>query len=388
MKEGNMKIFTREELRILTAAAQAPCVSIYLPTHRLPTENQQDRTRLKNLIRQAQESLQAYGLRPAEAESLLEPVTNLLGTISFWKDKRDGLALFISPGMFRQYQLPTTFEPLVVVAHRFHLKPLLAFLGGHEFFVLALSQNAVRLFEGSRFGLSAIDDLEGVPKSLADALKYDEQIKHLQFRTGMGGGGARGERSAMFHGQSAEDAKDKILRYFRQIDQGLQDFLREEPAPLVLAGVEYLLPIYKEANTYPHLLGEGITGNPEGLSPEDLHRQAWALVEPHFHQEQEKAAARYRQLAGTGRTANDLGEIVSAAYHGRVECLFVAVGRQQWGDYDPGANALHLHPEAQAGSFDILDLAATQTLLQGGVVYAVEPGEVPDAALLAAIFRY
>jgi hypothetical protein len=383
-----MKIFTRDELRTLTAATQAPCVSIYLPTHRVPTENQQDRTRLKNLIRQAQESLQAYGLRPTEAESLLEPVTRLLGTISFWKDKRDGLALFISPGMFRQYQLPTAFEPLVVVAHRFHLKPLLAFLGGNEFFVLALSQNAVRLFEGWRFGLSAIDDLEGVPKSLADALKYDELIKHQQFRTGIGGGGARGERAATFHGQSADDAKDKILRYFRQIDQGLQDFLREEQAPLVLAGVEYLLPIYKEANTYQHLLGEGITGNPEGLSPEDLHRQAWALMGPYFKRAQEQAAARYRQLAGTGRTANDPGEIVPASYHGRVECLFVAVGRQQWGDYDPGANELHLHPEARPGSFDILDLAATQTLLQGGVVYAVEPGEMPDATLLAAVLRY
>jgi hypothetical protein len=92
-----MKIFTREELRTLTASAQAPFVSLYMPTHRVATENQQDRTRLKNLIRQAQESLQTYGLRPAEAESFLEPVTNLLGTISFWKDKRDGLARYISP---------------------------------------------------------------------------------------------------------------------------------------------------------------------------------------------------------------------------------------------------------------------------------------------------
>jgi len=383
-----MRIFTRDELRTLTAAPQAPCLSIYMPTHRLPTENQQDRTRLKNLIRQAQESLQAYGLRPAEAESFLEPVANLLGAIPFWKDKRDGLALFISPGRFRLYQLPTAFEPLVVVAHRFHLKPLLTFLGGDEFFVLALSQNAVRLFEGSRFGLSAIDDLEGVPKSLADALKYDELVKQVQFRTGIGVGGARGERAAMFHGQSADDAKDRILRYFRQIDQGLQDFLREEQAPLVLAGVEYLLPIYKEVNTYQHLLSEGVTGNPEGVSPEDLHRQTWALVEPYFKREQEKAAARYRQLAGTGRTANDPREIVPAAYHGRVECLFVAVGRQQWGDYDPGTNQVSVHPEAQPGSFDILDLAAIQTLLHGGAVYAVEPAEVPEEALLAAIFRY
>jgi hypothetical protein len=382
-----MKIFTRDELRTLTASLQTPCVSIYLPTHRVATENQQDRTRLKNLIRQAQESLQTYGLRPAEAEALLEPATRLLGAIPFWKEKRDGLALFISPGMFRNYQLPISFEPLVVVAHRFHIKPLLALLGGNEFFVLALSQNAVKLFEGSRFGLSVVDDPEGVPKSLADALKYDDLEKQLQFRTGAGAGG-KGGRPAMFHGQESEDAKDRIQRYFRQIDQGLRDLLREAQAPLVLAGVEYLLPIYKEINTYQHLLNGGITGNPEGVHQDDLHRQAWALVEPYFKREQEDAAGRYRQLAGTGRTSVDPREIVPAAYHGRLEVLFVAVGRQQWGDFDPAANRVDLHPEPQPGSFDVLDLAATQTLLHGGAVYAVEPSTMPDDTWLAAVFRY
>ncbi len=383
-----MRIFTRDELRTLAESPQTPCVSLYMPTHRLPTENQQDRTRLKNLIRQAQEGLLTYGLRAAESETLLEPAVKLVGAIPFWKDKRDGLALFLTPAMFRYYQLPITFEPLVVVGHRFHIKPLLTLLGGNEFFVLALSQNAVRLFEGSRFGLSAIDDLEGVPKSLADALKYDELIKQLQFRTGLGVGGARGERAAMFHGQEAQDTKDRIQRYFRQIDQGLRELLREAQAPLVLAGVEYLLPIYKEVNTYQHVLNGGITGNPEGVSPEDLHRQAWALVEPYFKREQQEAAARFRKLAGTGRTSQDAREIVPAAYHGRVECLLVAVGRQQWGDFDPGTSQTHLHAEAQLGDFDLLDLAATQTLLHGGAVYAVEAAEVPDGALLAAIWRY
>lgn len=38
--------------------------------------------------------------------------------------------------------------------------------------------------------------------------------------------------------------------------------------PLVLAGVEYLLPIYRRANTYPYLLDGGVTGNPEGRRPD------------------------------------------------------------------------------------------------------------------------
>jgi len=36
----------------------------------------------------------------------------------------------------------------------------------------------------------------------------------------------------------------------------------------------------------------------------------------------------------------------------------------------------------------MLDLAAVQTWLNGGAVYAVEPGAVPGAGELAAVFRY
>jgi hypothetical protein len=44
--------------------------------------------------------------------------------------------------------------------------------------------------------------LEDVPTSIAEALKYDDPEKNLQFHTGTTGGGG-GERSAMFHGQGA-----------------------------------------------------------------------------------------------------------------------------------------------------------------------------------------
>ncbi len=385
-----MKVFTREELRILTEARQGPCVSMYMPTHRVPTETQQDRTRLKNLLRRAQDSLLAAGFRSQEAESMLEPAGRLLRETLFWKDQRDGLALFLSPGWHRHYLLPVSFEELVVVTDRFHLKPLLSLLGGSEFFILALSQNAVRLLEGSRFGVSEFNELEGVPKNLAEALKYDEPEKQLQFHTGTGARGERGDRAAMFHGHGVgtDDAKDRILRYFRQIDDGLHQLLREEQAPLVLAGVEYLQPIYREVNTYQYLIDQAITGNPEGMGPEDLHRQAWTIVRPYFRQTQLEAAAQYRQLAGTGKASTDVEEIVPAAHHGRVGTLFVAVGRQQWGDFEPGSSQVTIHSQAQPGGQDLLDLAAIQTLLHGGAVYAVEPGEVPERAPVAAVFRY
>jgi hypothetical protein len=187
---------------------------------------------------------------------------------------------------------------------------------------------------------------------------------------------------------ATHEPHDAVLRYFHQIDTGLRAFLRDEHAPLVLAGVEYLLPIYRRANTYPYLLGEGVTGNPEGLRPEALQEQAWAIVQPYFQQAQEGAMAQYRDLLGTGRATNDITAIVTAAYDGRINTLFVPIGVQQWGIFNGESRTVEVHPEAVIGDEDLLDVAAVYTLLRRGTVYAVIPEQMPEHTPAAAILRY
>jgi hypothetical protein len=223
---------------------------------------------------------------------------------------------------------------------------------------------------------------------LSEALKYDDPEKQLQFHTRAPAAG--GERAAMFHGHAVgkDDAKDDILRFFQEVDQGLQKIFREERAPLVLAGVDYLLPIYREANSYSRVMEEGMTGNPEGLKPEELQKEAWGLVEPYFLKVQQEATARYKQLAGGDRTSNEIEKIIPAALEGRVDLLFVAVGVQRWGTLDPVTFSVHFHEEPGPRDEDLLDFAALHTLLNGGTVYAVNPEEVPDEAPVAAVFRY
>ena len=382
-----MALLTVEALRHLTEIKQGPCVSIYLPTHRIPTEIEQDRLRLKNLLGKAEDSLVDLGLRTPKAKAILQPAQRLLLETPFWKGQKDGLAIFLAPKTFHSYPMPLEVPELVVVSERFHLKPLLALFSTSEFYILALSQNEVRLFQASQYSVSEVD-LGDVPKSLSEALKYDDPQKQLQFHTGTQKG--TGERAAMFHGHGVgtDDAKSNLLRFCQQLDRGLHDILRHEQAPLVVAGVDYLLPIFTEASSYAHVLPEGVAGNPEGLSPEELQRQAWPVVEPYFNQARREAEIKYRELVGTGRTSHELKEIVPAAYHGRVEILFVAVGRQEWGVYDAQRNELQLSAEARPGAEDLLDAAATQTLLKGGTVFSVEPPAVPDGPPMAAIFRY
>jgi len=91
---------------------------------------------------------------------------------------------------------------------------------------------------------------------------------------------------------------------------------------------------------------------------------------------------------GTWLASDAIEEALPAAFYGRVESLFVALDQEQWGRFDPATNTLALHTEAESGDVDLLDVAAIQTLLHGGKVYAVERTEMPGDSLVAAVFRY
>ncbi|MBI4633519.1 MAG: hypothetical protein HY742_06490 [Deltaproteobacteria bacterium] len=382
-----MNALSKDELKNLIKNQKGFCVSLFMPTHRSGAETQQNQIRLKNLLREAEEKLVAGGMRPQEAKALLEQAQGLSGNIPFWRKQSDGLALFLSPEMFGFYCLPATFEKLVVVSNRFHLKPLLPLLGVEKrFYILALSQNNLRFIEGTAQGAREID-LETIPRNLDEALRYDEPEKQIRFHTGKSGNGKRTTMTSG-HGSTRDDAKENIFKYFRLIDKGLRNLLRDERAPLVLAGVDYLFPIYREANTYANLMNEGIPGNPEGMSTEQLHKQALALVTPSFRNTENDALSLYRQSSGTGLTSNDIGEIVPAAYHGRVGMLFFATGYQEWGAIDSEGNIARRGKGEKSSEEDLLDFAAIHTFLNGGTVFPLAQEKIPDNTPLAAVFRY
>ncbi len=373
------------DLETLLEADEGLRVSLYMPA--VPSDPAGQQIILKNLVGEAEQRLVDAGLRSPDARDLLRPARELLQKLSFWRNHKEGLAMFLAPEFFGVHRLPLECDELIVVSGRFHIKPLLPFFSGNRrFYVLALSQNDVRLFEGTHYGINELE-LKAIPTSLSEALQRDTPEKHLQFHTR-----TPTQRAALFHGHGggADESRHKqdILKFFQQVADGLSNLLATENAPLVLAGVGYILAIYREANTYGNLLADEITGNPENLTPEELHKEAWAIAGPVFQRDQEKAVARYHEMKAEGLATTALEGIVSSAYFKRVETLFVAIGYQRWGRFDPDANVVSVHEEEESGDQDLLDFAAVHALLNGGAVYAVEPAEVPDAASIAAVLRY
>jgi hypothetical protein len=378
-----MDVVLADDLKRLATAGPGPCVSLFLPTHRAGTETVQDPIRLKNLLTEADDRLRSLGLRSPEAAELLAPAAALLDEPTFWRYQADGLAIFLRPQSFRAFRLPLRFPELASVGDRFHVKPLLPYFAadGH-FFVLALSQNEIRLLEGSRHQVDEVE-LGEVPASLADALRYEDPERELLFHVIGGGTGAR----AVFHGHGAGDEfdKERLGRFFREVDRGLGDILGSEHAPLVLAGVQYATAIYREVSTYPELTDQVIAGNPDHLRPEELHAAAWAIIEPRFRAGLAADLARFRELDGTGRTSRAVADALSAVWAGRVAVLFASADEERWGTVTE--DGIQVHDDAQPGDEDLLNGAVVAAIGTGARIHVLPSEELP-AAPIAAILRY
>jgi hypothetical protein len=376
-----MNTITAKELRALMNLPGEPCLSFYQPTE--PGGAEKDPIMFKNLITDAEEKLLAKGMSADAVKKLLRPAQALLKDPAFWKNGAQGLAFFLTPEENRCYRLRKAFGPSVMVGPHFFVKPLLALIEPEDrFYVLSLNQKRIRLWEGDANGLNEIE-LKTMPTSLAEALRFHDRDEPLEYHTAKVGG----HWSAVFHGQGVgiDTVKDDLRLYFQKIDRGLHEYLPAK-APLILAGVEYLWPIYRKANHHPHLHERGIAGNTEQWSPRELHEKAWNLVRDTFEKPLYKVRNQYAALSGTGRTCKEPAETIRAACEGRLETLFVALDREAWGHWNSAANEVTVHPNAMNGDEDLFNLAAINASAHGAKVFVMPAREMPESNAIAGIY--
>lgn len=373
--------FARREFDELAKFQASMCVSLYLPTHRAGAEVEQDPIRFRNLLAAAERELTELEWRRGDIEELLDVANQLHGNGEWWSHQAAGLAVFIAPGVFRAFRAPIAFEELAVVSPRFHLRPLLPLITGDElFWVLALSQNAVRLFRGSRQAIMEVD-IGQTPTSMAQALAHEDPERQLQVWTS----GPAGAGHFHGHGGGGEEDKATLERYFRAVDRGIGDILAGSVAPLVLAGVSYYGPIYRSVSKYPHIVEEILAGNAEDLSAVDLHERAWPLAHQRAAARRVAILDRYAQSHAAHRGVEGFSEVNAAADDGRVETLLLPRRDHCWVSHDR-AQALTIHNERAPGDIDLLDEVAWRVLDTGGDVVVMDDEDVPGA--IAAIVRY
>ena len=384
-----MSLISKDEIRNLVNQHPDICVSLYLPTFRTGLEVRQNSIRFKDLLRRAETRLSESGLRGNEQEKILEPARRLLEDEIFWMQQRDGLVVFLSRNGMKFHCLPLRFEETLEVGTSYYLKPLLPLLGDNvEYYLLALDQKKVRLFLCDRFAISEIE-LKGFPTGIDEALKYDdfERQPKLQVKSPRAGS----ERVSIFHGHgtgASSQHKNEILRFFQQVDRGIQRYINGGNTPLVLCGPEFLLPIYHKANSYSHIVVKGVDKDPQWISDEELHGLSLEAMDDLFKRDLQNATDKFHRLLNSGLASAEMEHVVPAAYQGRVEYLFVDTTHQERGAFDTQTQQVSRDNKDKFNSFDLLDFAAVHTVLREGTVFGMETAGLQVNKPIAAVYRY
>jgi hypothetical protein len=379
----NQGLITEKEFMELSRVHDLRCTSIFIPTERAGQEvdRGQGQIRLKNCLKEVRQKLEAEGWNSARVRKYLEPAGELLEENNFWRNQSDGLAVFLREEEIRFYTLPVHFDTKIYMADHFYLLPLIPYFNDNgRFYLLALSQQQVRLFEGSRHSISEVITGEDVPRRLEDVVGYDFRDSSLQFRTHQGG-----EAGTMFHGQGAgkDDSGPEVEKYFRAVDAGVKELIGDDRVPLVLACVDENFPLYRELTFHQQVAGY-IPGHPDEADPLLLHEKAWDIVKDHFLQDRQKRTGQIQDLSASGRTSTDVGEIVPSAVEGRVDSLFIRKGEDLLGIYDMTGRRVQVDGE-RPNSVSLFNMAAVHTLENGGRVFTSMPGE---ATKINALMRY
>ncbi len=382
-----MDLLTCSDLRALASVDDGWCVSITMPTHPVGREGQQDAVRLKNLVTAAEKQLIARGMRGVEARELLAPMLKLPHEGAIWEKRRHGLAIFRSEEKLLVYWLAMPLDEAVIVGQRFYVKRLLpAIRVSQQVYVLAASRNHVRLLKSTWQGIENLRP-PGLPANIKEALNLQVADRGEQVHSGMRGD--LGKEAGVFHGQGghSDTLKEELVEYFRLIDESVRPVLRETPLPLILAGVEYELALFRMVSEYTQIADETLHGNFDYVEDYALCTQASQLAQRYYDTERRQALARYCALADTNLASDNIAKIVPAAHQGRIDTLFADPRAEEFGRYCPDRNCIEITSQPDP-TLDLVELSIAQTIRHNGTVYAAAAGELPSACPLRAIFRY
>lgn len=373
---------TVKDLQDLASVDEDVCVSLYLPTHPSAPESHQDPVRLRNLLDEAENRLLQQGQRRPDVEKLLKPARDLVGEEYFWTHQSDGLAIFLTQDSIRRFRLPAPFEQCIEVAGQFLITPLVSLLRpGHAFYILAVSQNSCRLFRGTQFQVEE-EELEELPDDLQSALGWwrEREISfHSQPPRGPGD-------FPLIHGHDEDDKEIDLTAYLRQVADPLKSLLHNKSAPLLFAGVEELLPLFRRVYGEKGLINERVTGNPDQMTGVELHQKAWPIVEKYNQEQAAKVWDNYYGAQNLDRASHNLNTILTACRDGLVETLLIADGTRHLVTLDPETHAIQSDKD-DGHLVDALNLAAVMALRTDAKVLSVPPTNIPEKASAAAILR-
>jgi hypothetical protein len=358
---------TEAELHALATARAPGSVSIYLPTTPVNGETSGARIALKNLAATALEQLGAAG---ADVDAHL---ADLIEDDSFWRFQAHSLAIFATADGVRTFRVPNALSPLVEVADRFHIKPLLrAVTFPNSAYVLALAEGGVRLLDVSPDQPVTVVNVPDLPANAATALGVSSMGVSTQSR-----------RSDSASGQRAS-----LATFCRMVDRAIRPLLAGQNVPLILAADPALGAIYRSVATQTTLAGFGIDRSPDDMGDAEIAVATRPLLDRIYAEQVAAVREEFETRSGALRATTDIAQAGRAVAMGAIATLLVDITKVVPGLVDEDTGAVTFADAETASNYGVIDEIARRALLTGARVLAVRADDMPGDTGLAAILRF
>lgn len=381
-------LLNQEEFRKLSEYTDKPAISIFIPTSRAGKEvhNEKNKTQLKSQWDQVKREDGIENFSDGQIDTFNGKINNLLEDKDFWHHQADGLAIFLGIDFFEYYRLPISFEINHLISNSFYIKPLVPMFSPESpFYLLTLELEDVHFYEANAYSIREIQIDDLAPSRIEDRVGYDYKEKTLQSKRMKGGQGG-----TQFHGHGGAEREDKaeIKNYLSAVDKGLQTFLHDKTAPLVVMGEENLIPIYRETNSYAHLYEKTIAENPADMKMLEIHEEAAKVMEDYFKQAKRDKKKAYNE-SGLETKSAVVRDIVPAAFAGRIDTLFLENNEDVWGRYDEEKMTVEIYDYKKEDSISLMNLTAKEVLKNDGNVFLLKHAFMPEKeSNMNAVFRY
>jgi hypothetical protein len=358
-------MITRQDLQQLQSLTSVPALSILLPTHRTSPDNKQDPIRVKNLVDEAVTRLAAE-FSQRELDPLFKQLDDLTSQIDY-PHTLDGLALYVSHDFGKLYNLPFSVPARVVIDQTFATRDLV--YGMHRalrYWVVLLSQASTRLFAGTGETL--------------------EEVHDRNFPAQMTGPG--GTTALPFEADSSY-LDDRHRRFFQQVDSHLAEYIKHDPVPLVVGGVDRQISFFREVSAHAPLIAGTLTGNFDRATIPEITPDVWSIIQSVRETARADALQELEQAMGAQRVVSTIEEVWRLAHEGRGKLLLFEKNYHVPAIVEPNGN---LKLVDQPGGTEVMDDAVDEiieaVLAKGGSTAIVDDGALAAQQQIALILRY
>jgi hypothetical protein len=339
-----------------------PCVTIILPTHRTSPDNKQDSIRLKNLITETHTRLsEEFSKRDLTGlEKNLERISEIDHNFN-----KEGLVIFINDEIFEYERLLFTPEERVIIDETFATRDIIrAMHKAENYYVLMLSRQKVRLFEGY---LTQVHEINNADFPISNDTLYETSA----------------EMRSVSH---RED--DLIEEFFNRADKSFKEVYADNPASVILMGVDRNITHYTTICDTPSMIIGGIPTGGDDAAAHEVAQLAWPVAREFFAQRSVEAIETLERSISENKFESDIQLIYKAITEGRGDTLYTESTFFQPAIVDNGKISLVDDSKLPGVTDDIVDELAELTLQFGGKVVFCEDGALEKYQRIALVTRY